>query len=105
MTLFRSSRKTEQRPTAPPSPPPSPTSSELENALTEESAASRDVSAASTLCTQLDEEWRSWERRREAAYRSYCAAAQRHAQAKARVADLSKSAKVRSITFVAGAVS
>jgi hypothetical protein len=60
------------------------------DATAEKSAAREAVNEASALCAKLDDERRSWQRRRDEAYRAFCFACERHEVAKQRLAELSQ---------------
>jgi hypothetical protein len=57
------------------------------DAVTAERAAAAAVREASARCSALDVEKRSWETRRDAAYREFCDALKHHAEAKAALAE------------------
>jgi hypothetical protein len=78
---------------------------ELADLIAEESSAGKAVTFASARCAELDAEWKDWTRRRDAAYREFCSASERHAKAKARVAALSKMADVVPVAVVSATVS
>lgn len=59
-------------------------------AIAEERMASQAVREYSATCMRLDEEQKSWSLRRDQAYRSFCEALARHADAKAQLARMSK---------------
>jgi hypothetical protein len=66
---------------------------DLDAAVAEETIAAEQAREASLLCKALDTEHRSWESRRNTAYKQFCTAAQRHQAAKARLEHLSSQSK------------
>jgi hypothetical protein len=85
MNLFRKRQQVE-----PPAPPIEVRQDELTSAILEETAARTRVQETSAECARLDHEHRTWQQRRDSAYRAFNAALVTHAEAKAAIAHLSK---------------
>jgi len=86
LNLFRRSLQTEPEP----KPEPEQQPDALALAITEEAASAKLVREASYRCTALDAEQKSWSARRDQAYRDFCESLKRHADAKKKIADISK---------------
>jgi hypothetical protein len=74
-------------------------------AALEEKAATIQVQEMSIICNRLDAEQRSWQSRRDAAYKAFCEASERYSAAKQEVARLSKIADVSSVFAAVGRAS
>lgn len=92
-SLFRSKSPTE------PAPEPAP----VLDAITAEREAAATVRDCSARCSALDAEHRTWETRRDAAYRDFCESLKQHADAKERLAAASKPVIVAGGSVIAAA--
>jgi hypothetical protein len=103
MSLFRNKAtpQTEPEPALEPEPQPDA----LALATTEEAAAAEATRAAAARCATLDAEQKSWSARRDAAYRAFVDSLERHADAKQKIAAISKPAADAPVLFATGAVS